>query len=587
MAIERVKPVPSDIEIAQAATIRPIVQVAENYGICDECIDHFGKYKAKVRLEFLKQNESAPKRAKYIDVTAITPTPLGEGKTTTTVGLTQGLGYIGKKAIAAIRQPSMGPTFGIKGGAAGGGYSQIVPMEDFNLHLTGDIHAVAAAHNLCATALDARMYHEGRWSDAFFEKQGLKKLNIDPYQVLWRRVLDMNDRALRNVILGVDGVENGPLRQSGFDIAVASEVMAILALSKDLRDLRERIGRIVIAIDKAGKAVTTEDLGIAGAMTILLKDAIKPNILQTLEEQLAFVHAGPFANIAHGNSSVIADLIAVKVGDYVVTESGFGADMGFEKFVDIKCRTSGIFPDAAVIVATVRALKMHGGGPKVTPGKPLATEYKEENVELVKKGVANLVAHLGIVRKFGVPAVVAINAFPTDTQAEWDVIREAAMKAGAVDAVVTKNWAEAGAGAAELAQAVVKAAERPSDVKPFYPLDLTIKEKIERIAREVYGADHVSYSAEAEKAIGTFSELGYDRLPICMAKTQYSLSHDPALKGAPKGFIFPINDVRVAAGAGFIYPLSGEINTMPGLSSKPGYLGMDLDPETGKIKGLS
>lgn len=587
MAIERVKPVPSDIEIAQAATIRPIVQVAENYGICDECIDHFGKYKAKVRLEFLKQNESAPKRAKYIDVTAITPTPLGEGKTTTTVGLTQGLGYIGKKAIAAIRQPSMGPTFGIKGGAAGGGYSQIVPMEDFNLHLTGDIHAVAAAHNLCATALDARMYHEGRWSDAFFEKQGLKKLNIDPYQVLWRRVLDMNDRALRNVILGVDGVENGPLRQSGFDIAVASEVMAILALSKDLRDLRERIGRIVIAIDKAGKAVTTEDLGIAGAMTILLKDAIKPNILQTLEEQLAFVHAGPFANIAHGNSSVIADLIAVKVGDYVVTESGFGADMGFEKFVDIKCRTSGIFPDAAVIVATVRALKMHGGGPKVTPGKPLATEYKEENVELVKKGVANLVAHLGIVRKFGVPAVVAINAFPTDTQAEWDVIKEAALKAGAVDAVVTRNWADGGAGAAELAQAVVKAAERPSEVKPFYPLELGIKEKIERIALEVYGAERVSYSPEAEKAIGTFSELGYDRLPICMAKTQYSLSHDPALKGAPKGFVFPINDVRVAAGAGFIYPLSGEINTMPGLSSKPGYLGMDLDPETGKIKGLS
>lgn len=587
MAIERVKPVPSDIEIAQAAQIRPIAQVAEAYGIGEEYIDHFGKHKAKVRLEFLKRNESAPKRAKYIDVTAITPTPLGEGKTTTTVGLTQGLGYIGKKAIAAIRQPSMGPTFGIKGGAAGGGYSQIVPMEDFNLHLTGDIHAVAAAHNLCATALDARMYHEGRWSEAFFEKQGLKKLNIDPYQVLWRRVVDMNDRALRNVILGVDGVENGPLRQSGFDIAVASEVMAILALSKDLRDLRERVGRIVIAIDKSGKAVTTEDLGIAGAMTILLKDAIQPNILQTLEEQLAFVHAGPFANIAHGNSSVVADLIAVKVGDYVVTESGFGADMGFEKFVDIKCRTSGIFPDAAVIVATVRALKMHGGGPKVTPGKPLATEYKEENVELVKKGVANLIAHLGIVRKFGVPAVVAINAFPTDTQAEWDVIKEAALKAGAVDAVVTRNWADGGAGAAELAQAVVKAAERPSEVKPFYPLELGIKEKIERIALEVYGAERVSYSPEAEKAIGTFSELGYDRLPICMAKTQYSLSHDASLKGAPKGFVFPVNDVRVAAGAGFIYPLSGEINTMPGLSSKPGYLGMDLDPETGKIKGLS
>ncbi len=587
MSVEKKKPVPSDIEIAQAAVIKPIVQVAEDYGICDECIDHFGKYKAKVRLEFLKQNAGLPKRAKYIDVTAITPTPLGEGKTTTTVGLTQGLGRIGKKAIAAIRQPSMGPTFGIKGGAAGGGYSQIVPMEDFNLHLTGDIHAVAAAHNLCATALDARMYHESRWSDEFFKKQGLTKLNIDKYQVLWRRVMDMNDRPLRDIVLGIGGIDNGPLRQSGFDIAVASEVMAILALSKDLRDLRERIGRIVIAIDKNGKAVTTEDLGVAGAMTILLKDAIKPNILQTLEEQLAFVHAGPFANIAHGNSSVIADLIAVKVGDYVVTESGFGADMGFEKFVDIKCRTSGIFPDAAVVVATVRALKMHGGGPKVTPGKALGREYTEENVELVKKGVANLVAHLNIVRKFGVPAVVAINAFPTDTQAEWDAIKDAAIKAGAVDAVVTKNWADGGDGAVELAKAVVKAAEMPSDVRPFYPLDLSIKEKIERIAREVYGADHVAYSAEADKAIDKFSELGYDRLPICMAKTQYSLSHDPLLKGAPKGFIFPVNDVRIAAGAGFVYPLSGEINTMPGLSSKPGYHGMDIDPDTGRITGLS
>lgn len=587
MSIERKTPVPSDIEIAQAATIKPIVQVAENYGICDECIDHFGRYKAKVRLEFLKQNANMPKRAKYIDVTAITPTPLGEGKTTTTVGLVQGLGRIGKKAIAAIRQPSMGPTFGIKGGAAGGGYSQIVPMEDFNLHLTGDIHAVAAAHNLCATAMDARMYHESRWSDDFFAKQGLSKLNIDKYQVLWRRVVDMNDRPLRDIVLGIGGIDNGPLRQSGFDIAVASEVMAILALAKDLKDLRGRIGRIVIAIDKNGKAVTAEDLGVAGAMTILLKDAIKPNILQTLEEQLAFVHAGPFANIAHGNSSVIADQIAVKIGDYVVTESGFGADMGFEKFVDIKCRTSGIFPDAAVVVATVRALKMHGGGPKVTPGKTLAKEYKEENLELVKKGLPNLIAHLNIVRKFGVPAVVAINAFPTDTQAEWDLIREAAIKAGAQDAVVTKNWAEGGDGAAALAQAVVKAAEVKSDVRPFYPLDLSIKEKIDRIAREVYGADHVSYSAEAEKAIDKFSQLGYEHLPICMAKTQYSLSHDPLLKGAPKGFIFPVNDVRIAAGAGFVYPLSGEINTMPGLSSKPGYHGMDIDTETGKIVGLS
>ncbi len=587
MSIQRVKPVPSDIEIAQAATIRPIVQVAAKYGIEEDCIDHFGKYKAKVRLEFLKKNENLPKRAKYIDVTAITPTPLGEGKTTTTVGLTQGLGRLGKLAIAAIRQPSMGPTFGIKGGAAGGGYSQIVPMEDFNLHLTGDIHAVAAAHNLCAAGLDARMYHEGRWSDSFFEKQGMKKLDIDPYQVLWRRVVDMNDRPLRNIVLGVGGVDNGPLRQSGFDIAVASEVMAILALAKDLGDLRARMGKIILAIDRQGKAVTTEDLGIAGAMTILLKDAIKPNILQTLEEQLAFVHAGPFANIAHGNSSVVADIIATKIGDYVVTESGFGADMGFEKFVDIKCRTSGLFPDAAVIVVTVRALKMHGGGPKVSPGKPLAKAYVEENVELVKQGLPNMIAHLGIVRKFGVPSVVAINAFPTDTEAEWGVIKEAAIKAGATAAVVTRNWAEGGDGAVELAEAVVKAAERPSSVEPFYPLDLSIKEKIERIAREVYGAEHVAYSAEADKAIDKFGELGFERLPICMAKTQYSLSHDPAVKGAPKGFIFPVNDVRIAAGAGFIYPLSGEINTMPGLSSKPGYMGMDIDTDTGRIIGLS
>jgi len=587
MSIEKKKPVPSDIEIAQAAKIKPIVQVAENYGISAEYLDPYGMDKAKVRLEFLTKNATMPKRAKYIDVTAISPTPLGEGKTTTTVGLTQGLGFLGKKAIAAIRQPSMGPTFGIKGGAAGGGYSQIVPMEDFNLHLTGDIHAVSAAHNLCATALDARLYHEGRWSEAFFEKQGLKKLNMDPYQILWRRVMDMNDRALRSVILGIDGLENGPLRQSGFDIAVASEVMAILALAKDLGDLRQRIGKIVVAVDKQGNAVTTSDLGVAGAMTILLKDAIKPNILQTLEEQLAFVHAGPFANIAHGNSSVVADLMATKIGDYMVTESGFGADMGFEKFVDIKCRTSGLFPDAVVVVATVRALKMHGGGPKVSPGKPLAKEYIQENVELVKKGVANLVAHLGIVAKFGVPAVVAINAFPTDTEAEWGIIKEAAIKAGAVDAVVTRNWADGGEGSADLAKAVMKAADQPSNVQPFYPLELSIKEKIERIAFEVYGAGKVDYSADAEKAIDKFSSLGYDKLPICMAKTQYSLSHDPAVKGAPKGFVFPVADVRLAAGAGFVYPLSGEINTMPGLSSKPGYLGMDIDPVTGKITGLS
>ncbi len=587
MSVIRQAKVPSDIEIAQSADVRPISEIAARYGIDESYLEHYGSDKAKVRLEFLSGPGAKGKRAKYIDVTAITPTPLGEGKTTTTVGLAQGLGFIGKKAIATIRQPSMGPTFGIKGGAAGGGYSQIVPMADFNLHLTGDIHAVSAAHNLCAAALDARLYHEGRWSDAYFEKLGLKKLNIDPYSILWRRVMDMNDRTLRKIMVGMGGLENGPLRETGFDISVASEVMAILALSTSLEDLRARLGRIVVALDKSGKAITTEDLKVAGAMTILMKDALKPNILQTLEEQLAFVHAGPFANIAHGNSSILADNIAVQVADYVVTESGFGADMGFEKFVDIKCRSSGIMPDAVVIVATVRALKMHGGGPKVTPGKPLATAYTQENTELLKKGVANLEAHLAIIRKFGLPAVVAINAFPTDTEAEHQIIREAALRAGAVDAVVARNWALGGEGAADLARAVEKAANQPSEPRFLYPLELSVKEKIETIATEVYGAAEVTYTPEALDAIETFSSLGYSSLPICMAKTQYSLSHDPALKGAPKGFVFPVKDVRLAAGAGFIYPLSGEITTMPGLPSVPGYMGMDIDTATGKITGLS
>ena len=587
MSVEKKRPVPSDIDIAQAAKVQPIASIAAAYGIEAGYLEMHGEDKAKVRLEFLTDNPKAPRKAKYIDVTAISPTPLGEGKTTTTVGLTQGLGVIGKKAIAAIRQPSMGPTFGIKGGAAGGGYSQIVPMADFNLHLTGDIHAVSAAHNLCAAALDARMYHESRWSEAFFEKQGMKKLNLDPMEILWRRVLDINDRVLRKTIVGIGGLDNGPLRETGFDIAVASEVMAILALATSLKDLRARMGRIVLGLDKSGKAVTTEDLGVAGAMTILMKDALKPNILQTLEEQLAFVHAGPFANIAHGNSSIVADQIASRIGDYLVTESGFGADMGFEKFMDIKCRASGMMPDAVVIVCTVRALKMHGGGPKVTPGKPLATAYTQENQELVRKGLCNLEGHLEVVRKYGLPAVVAINAFPTDTEAERQIIREGALKAGAFDAVVSTNWANGGEGAADLARAVDKAANQPSKPTLLYPAEMPLKEKIGRLATEVYGADSVSYTADAEKALESFSGLGYANLPICMAKTQYSFSHDPNWKGRPSGYVFPITDVRLAAGAGFIYPLSGEITTMPGLGSKPGYMGMDIDTETGMITGLS
>jgi len=587
VSVEKKKPVPSDIDIAQSAQVKSIATIAGAYGIGGKYLEMHGEDKAKVRLEFLTDNPKAPRKAKYIDVTAISPTPLGEGKTTTTVGLTQGLGFIGKKAIAAIRQPSMGPTFGIKGGAAGGGYSQIVPMADFNLHLTGDIHAVSAAHNLCASALDARVYHESRWSDAYFEKLGLHKLNVDPMAVLWRRVVDMNDRVLRKMVVGIGGLDNGPLRETGFDITVASEVMAILALATSLKDLRERMGRIVVALDKSGKAVTTEDLGVAGAMTILMKDALKPNVLQTLEEQLAFVHAGPFANIAHGNSSIVADQIASRIGDYLVTESGFGADMGFEKFMDIKCRASGMMPDAVVIVCTVRALKMHGGGPKVTPGKPLATAYTQENQELVRKGLCNLEGHLEVIKKYGLPAVVAINAFPTDTGAEREIIREGALKAGAFDAVVATNWANGGEGAADLARAVDKAANQPSKPQLLYAAEMGLKDKINRLATEVYGADSVSYTADAEKALESFSNLGYSKLPICMAKTQYSFSHDPNWKGRPAGYVFPITDVRLAAGAGFIYPLSGEISTMPGLGSKPGYIGMDIDTETGMITGLS
>jgi methylenetetrahydrofolate dehydrogenase (NADP+)/methenyltetrahydrofolate cyclohydrolase/formyltetrahydrofolate synthetase/formate--tetrahydrofolate ligase len=587
MSVVRVNPVPHDVDIAQSANIKPISEIAARYGLEERFLENYGRDKAKVKLEFLAEREKQGRRAKYIDVTAITPTPLGEGKTTTTIGLAQGLGFIGKKSIATIRQPSMGPTFGIKGGAAGGGYSQIVPMTDFNLHLTGDIHAVSAAHNLCAAALDARMYHESRWSETYFEKLGLKKLNIDPYSILWRRVVDMNDRTLRKIVIGMGGLDNGPLRETGYDISVASEVMAVLALATSLEDLRTRLGKIVVALDKSGKAITTEDLGVAGAMTILMKDALKPNALQTLEEQLAFVHAGPFANIAHGNSSIVADLIATRIADYVVTESGFGADMGFEKFMDIKCRASGLMPDAVVLVATVRALKMHGGGPKVTPGKPLSSAYTEENLDLLRKGLCNLTAHIEVIKKYGLPVVVAINSFPTDTEAEHEIVREAALEAGAFDAVVTKGWALGGEGTAELARAVDKAASSPHQAKLLYSLELPIKEKIEIIAREVYGAGSVTYTDDASEAIDKFTALGYGNFPICMAKTQYSFSHDPALKGAPKGYVFPVREVRLSAGAGFIVPITGEITTMPGLPSKPAFIGMDIDTKTGKISGLS
>lgn len=586
MAVEKKSPVPSDIEIAQAASLEPIAQIAETLGIPTRFVERYGAYKAKIDWRLLRESGIAEARAKYVDVTAISPTPLGEGKTTTTVGLTQGFGAIGRTAIAAIRQPSMGPTFGIKGGAAGGGYSQVVPMEDINLHLTGDIHAVSAAHNLCAAAVDARIYHEGRWTDAYFEKLGLRKLKIDPYRVAIGRVVDMNDRVLRNVIIGLGGLEDGPMRQSRFDISVASEVMAILALATDLADLRARLGRMVVAYDVKGALLSAEDFGVAGAMAVLLREALKPNLMQTLEGQAAFVHAGPFANIAHGNSSIVADLVATRYADFVVTESGFGSDMGMEKFFDIKCRASGLRPDAVVVVATVRALKAHGGGPTVTPGKPLPSEYKTENLDLLKAGLVNLTAHLGIVRRFGVPAVVAINAFPTDSEAEWALVREAALKAGAVDAVVTRNWEKGGEGAADLARAVEKACAIPSKFDFLYPAELPLRDKIERIATEIYGADGVDYAGSAAEELDSLSEKGFSSLPICMAKTQYSLSHDPALKGAPKGWRLPIREVRLAAGAGFVYPLCGDMTTMPGLPSKPAFMGIDVDAD-GKVIGLS
>jgi methylenetetrahydrofolate dehydrogenase (NADP+)/methenyltetrahydrofolate cyclohydrolase/formyltetrahydrofolate synthetase len=574
----------SDIEIAQAAKMRPIGEIAAEAGLSESEWLPWGRNVAKVDPAAGKG--SRHRDARYVDVTAITPTPLGEGKTTTTVGLTQGLGRIGKRAMCAIRQPSMGPTFGIKGGAAGGGYSQILPMEEFNLHLTGDIHAISAAHNLIAAAIDNQMYHESRWSDAFFEKRGITKLDIDPYSISWNRVVDLNDRALRNVITGLGELADGPPRQGGFDITVASELMAVLALATDLADLRSRIGKIVVGRSRGGAVVTTEDLGVAGAATVLLRDALWPNLLQTIEGQPAFVHAGPFANIAHGNSSVIADRIALAKGAFLVTESGFGADIGMEKFFDIKCRVSGTFPDVVVLVATVRALKMHGGGPKVTPGRPLPDEYQSENLELLEAGLDNLRAHLRIAGEFGVPVVVAINAFGTDTEAEWKLIAEVARGAGAYDAVVTTHHAEGGAGAEALAKAVAAAADEKAQPRFLYEDSLTIEEKLRTIATRLYGARDIDISPTAAKQMQQFEEAGYGTLPVCIAKTHLSISHDPLLKNAPRDFMFPIRELRPSIGAGFIYALAGDIRTMPGLPSVPAFRGVDIDPETERVQGL-
>jgi formyltetrahydrofolate synthetase len=542
------------------------------------------------------------------------------------VGLSQALGaHLGKKVVTAIRQPSQGPTFGIKGGAAGGGYSQIIPMEDFNLHLTGDIHAISAAHNLVAAALDARVMHEKQQDDGKLfnalcplDKKGNRKfspamirrlkklgihktnpddlsteergrfarLDIDESTITWRRVVDINDRFLREVKVGMGRDEAGFEHMSGYDITVASEIMAVLALTTSVEDMRERFGKMAVATSRKGDAVTVEDLGVAGAVTVLMKDAIKPNLMQTLEGTPATVHAGPFANIAHGQSSIIADKIALKLADYVITESGFGADIGMEKFFNIKCRYSGLIPQVVVMVATVRALKMHGGGPKVVAGKPLAPEYTDENLDLLRAGLVNLERHIQNALKFGVNVVVAVNSFATDTNAEVELIREAALQFGAMDAVVSTHWADGGAGAKKLAEAVVKAAEKKTSFEFLYPLDISIKEKIEKIAKEIYRADGVDYTPEAEEQIARYTRLGFDKLPICMAKTHLSFTTDATQKGAPNGFRISVREIRASAGAGFLYPILGDMRTMPGLPTRPAFYDIDLDMQTGKVVGL-
>jgi formate--tetrahydrofolate ligase len=566
------RPVPSDLAIAQEAVLEPIASVAQRVGLSVDDLEMFGKYKAKVHLDVREKFASKP-LGKYVDVTAITPTPLGEGKTTTTIGLSQGLGRLGRNVFTCIRQPSMGPTFGIKGGAAGGGYSQVIPMEDFNLHLTGDLHAVTAAHNLMSAAIDNHIHHGNA-------------LKIDQFSITWPRVVDLNDRALRKVTVGLGGKLNGYPRESGFDISVASEVMAILALSTDLRDLRARLGRIVIGTNTEGRPVTAEDLKVAGAMTVLLKDALMPTLLQTLEHTPALVHAGPFANIAHGNSSVVADQIALRLGEYVVTESGFASDMGMEKFMDIKCRASGLQPDCVVLVATIRALKMHGGLGKVVAGKPLPKELVEENLPALEKGAANMAAHIRIAKLFGVPVVVAVNQFSTDSDAEVKLLEKIAVDSGAEGAAMSDHWARGGAGAEELARKVEAACAKGKNFRFLYDAGQPIKEKIEAIATKVYGADGVDYLPAAEEKVKLYTQLGYDKMPICMAKTHLSISHDPKLKNVPKGFRLPIRDIRASVGAGFLYPLCGDMQTMPGLSSSPAFERVDIDFETNKVVGL-
>jgi len=560
---------PNDLEIAHAARLKPIRDIAAALGVRDDELELHGTYKAKVDLGILARLADAP-RGKYIDVTAVTPTPLGEGKTVTTIGLSLGLAQLGKKVCTCLRQPSLGPVFGIKGGAAGGGRSQVVPMEDFNLHLTGDSHAVALANNLACAFIDNEIYH-GNPND------------IDPYAPSLRRVLDVNDRwALGEVVTGLG---SGIVRRTGFDITAASEVMAILGLTSGLRDLRERLGRMAVAWRRDGSPVTCDDLRVAGAMTALLRDAVKPTLMQTLEHTPCFVHAGPFANIAHGNSSILADDIATRLAAYTVTESGFGADIGMEKFVNIKCRQSGLRPDCVVLVATVRSLKMHSGRFQVVAGRPLDAGLLREDPQAVADGCVNLVKQIENVRLHGLPCVVAVNHFATDADSELAVIREQALAAGALRVCRSDAWAEGGRGAVALAEAVVEACGAPNAFRFLYDLDAPVKTKIETIATKMYGAGGVRYAKAAEQAIARFESLGWGGLPICMAKTHLSLSHEPSRKGAPRGFVLPVRDVRASVGAGFLYPLCGDMKTMPGLPTDPAGRRVDID-ETGHVAGL-
>uniref|UniRef100_A0A669F361 formate--tetrahydrofolate ligase n=1 Tax=Oreochromis niloticus TaxID=8128 RepID=A0A669F361_ORENI len=628
LKLQPLTPVPSDLEISRAQIPKPVDQLAEEIGLLPEELEAYGRSKAKVRLSVLERLQSQP-NGKYILVAGITPTPLGEGKSTVTVGLVQALSaHLKLNSFACLRQPSQGPTFGVKGGAAGGGYAQVIPMEEFNLHLTGDIHAITAANNLVAAAIDARMLHEATQSDkALFnrlvpsvngvrkfspiqisrlQRLGIRKtdpasltpeeinafvrLDLDPSKITWQRVVDTNDRFLRKITVGQASSEKGQIRETGFDIAVASEIMAILALADSLEDMKNRLARMVVGTSCSGQPITAEDLGVSGALAVLMKDAIKPTLMQTLEGTPVFVHAGPFANIAHGNSSVLADKLALKlVGQdgFVVTEAGFGADIGMEKFFNIKCRASGLRPSVVVLVATVRALKMHGGGPNVSAGAPLPREYTDENLSLVAGGCcSNLKKQIQIAHLFGVPVVVAVNVFKTDTQAEIDLVCQIAKDCGASDALPCNHWAQGGRGSSELAQAVKEAASKPSDFQFLYNTEMPIVEKIRTIAQRVYGADDIELSPEAKSKTDYYHQQGYGSLPICMAKTHLSLSHMPDKKGAPTGFVLPIRDVRASIGAGFIYPLVGTMSTMPGLPTRPCFYDIDLDPVTEEITGL-